>query len=377
MRIAVVGTICSSMISFRGPLLRELVEAGHEVFAFAVDYDQPAMEEVRALGAVPVPYELDRTGVNPVRDLRSMFQLRRLFREYRIELVFTYFAKPVIFGTLAARLAGILDRFALLPGLGYAFTESGQGSGLKQRLLKSVLLGLFRLSLRSNRVVFVYNEDDQQELLKYRLVRKDNLVRVNGTGIDLDRYSFSDPCIEPATFLLAARLLVEKGIREYLAAARKVRERYPDVRFILLGGEDSSPGGISAEEVQGAVRDGVVEWPGKVPDILPWLEQASVYVLPSYREGAPRSNQEAMAKGRAIITTDAPGCRQTVMDGETGYLVPVRDVEALADRMKWFVENPDRIVAMGCASRRLAEERFDVREINRKLMGAMGLHGES
>jgi Glycosyltransferase len=184
----------------------------------------------------------------------------------------------------------------------------------------------------------------------------------------------SAPVTRPVTFLLAARLLREKGIVEYAEAARLVRSRHADARFILLGGLDTNPGGLRRDEIDAWVSEGVLEWPGHVPDVRPWLARASVYVLPSYyREGVPRSTQEAMAMARPVITTDAPGCRETVIDGRNGFLVPPRDPMSLAEAMERFVLDPELIVSMGEESRRIAEERFDVKRINRRMMEAMDL----
>jgi glycosyltransferase involved in cell wall biosynthesis len=178
----------------------------------------------------------------------------------------------------------------------------------------------------------------------------------------------------PITFLLMARLLREKGIGEYAAAARAVRRDHPDTRFVLLGGLDPNPHGLRAEEVQAWVDEGLLEWPGHVDDVSGVLADSSVYVLPSYyREGVPRSTQEALAAGRPVITTDSVGCRETVIDGRNGFLIPVRDVEALAGAMRRFIERPALLASMGRESHLLAEERFDVRRINAVMLGHMGI----
>jgi glycosyltransferase involved in cell wall biosynthesis len=175
---------------------------------------------------------------------------------------------------------------------------------------------------------------------------------------------------------MAARLLREKGIVEYARAAMIIKEKHPDTRFILLGGLDTNPGGLSRDEVEQWAEKGTPEWPGQVSDVCRWLAQTSVYVLPSYREGVPRSTQEAMAMARPVITTDAPGCRETVIDGKNGFLVPVRDADALAAAMERFIMQPDLIEMMGQVSRKIAEERFDVRKINQVILREMDI-GES
>ncbi|WP_331838638.1 glycosyltransferase family 4 protein [Hydrogenophilus thermoluteolus] len=172
---------------------------------------------------------------------------------------------------------------------------------------------------------------------------------------------------------LVAHMLREKGVLEFVAAARRIKANYPEVRFVLVGGLHPNPGSIQKEEIESWVREGVVEWAGQVADVRPWLAQTSVFVLPSYREGVPRSTQEAMAMARPVITTDAPGCRETVMDGVNGFLIPPRDVDALVAAMERFIANPNLIRSMGTESRRLAEERFDVRVVNQRLMQILGI----
>jgi glycosyltransferase involved in cell wall biosynthesis len=195
---------------------------------------------------------------------------------------------------------------------------------------------------------------------------------LGGIGVDLADWPLAPPVTQPVTFLLAARLLREKGIFEYAEAARKVKSLHPDVRFVLLGGLDPNPGGLDQADVETWVKEGLLEWPGHVA-VKPWLTQTSVFVLPSYREGVPRSTQEAMAMGRAVITTNAPGCRETVDEGTNGFLVPVRDVPALTEAMLRFVEDPTLIATMGKESRRLAEKRFDVHAINARLLKILGV----
>jgi len=196
--------------------------------------------------------------------------------------------------------------------------------------------------------------------------------------VDLDHYHLAPPVAAPVTFVLIARLLREKGIGEFVAAARLVRAAHPHTRMLLVGGMDENPGGLSRQQVQAWVDEGVIEWAGQVADVRSWIRQASVCVLPSYyREGVPRSLQEAMAMGRALITTDWVGCRDTVVSGYNGFLVPVRDGAALAAAMRCFIEQPGLIEKMGAASRRLAEQRFDVRRVNGLILQAMGLLTET
>jgi glycosyltransferase involved in cell wall biosynthesis len=252
------------------------------------------------------------------------------------------------------------------------FTDSGEGWSCKRRLFRAGVSWLYQLALGRAQGVVFQNQDDITEFVQAGLVAPAKVIHISGTGVDLNQWTASPPCTKPITFLLAARLLREKGIGQYADAARQIKVQYPEVRFVLLGGRDTNPGSLKNAEVQAWVDEGLLEWPGHVP-VQPWLMQASVYVLPSYREGLPRSTQEAMAMGRAVITTDAPGCRETVDEGVNGFLVPVRDVKALVAAMLRFIENPGLIASMGQQSRRMAETRFDVRKINAKLLEVLGV----
>jgi glycosyltransferase involved in cell wall biosynthesis len=370
--IAIISNNAFSLINFRGPLIQALVAEGTCVFALAPDYSDELRQQVKMLGAEPINYNLVRTGMNPVMDCFNMFRLALLLRSLRPDVTFAYFIKPVIFGTLAAWLARVPYRVSLIAGLGYVFTESSEGWSRKRLLLRTGVSWLYQFALgRAHRVVF-QNEDDITEFVQAGLVAAAKVIHISGTGVDLNQWIASPPCTHPITFLLAARLLLEKGIGQYADAARQIKVQYPEVRFVLLGGLDLNPGSLKISDVQAWVDEGLLEWPGHVP-VQPWLMQTSVYVLPSYREGLPRSTQEAMAMGRAVITTDAPGCRETVDDGVNGFLVPVRDVNALVVAMRHFIENPDLIEIMGKQSRRLAEERFDVGRINTKLLEVLGV----
>lgn len=367
-RLVLVGNQAFSLVNFRGPLIADLAARGVEVFALAPDYADETRAAVRGFGAEPVDLALARTGLNPLRDLATLVRLWRLLRRLRPDAVLGYAAKPVIYGLLAAWLAGVPRRFAMIEGLGYVFIE---GDG-RPDLLRAAVSALYRLALRRATRVFFLNADDLADFRRWGLVGEDKALNIGGIGVDLKAWAPAPPVTRPITFLLAARLLGDKGIREFAAAARLVRAAHPDARFVLLGGLDSNPRAIPEAEVEGWVREGLLEWPGHVP-VRPWLERASVFVLPSYREGVPRSTQEAMAMARPVITTDVPGCRDTVIEGGNGFLVPPRDADALAAAMRRFIDNPALIATMGARSRQLAEERFDVGAVNALIIAAMGL----
>lgn len=371
--LAVIANQAFSIVNFRGPMIEAIVAAGVRVHALAPDYDEATRAAVRALGAEPVDISLDRAGMRPLRDLRDALRLRRQLVRLKPDATFAYFIKPVIYGSLAARAAGIPRRYALVAGLGYVFTPDGSPDRAKRRLLRRAVSALYRRAFGACECVFFQNDDDIAHFVDAGLIDPSKIRKLPGTGVDLAHFP-PVPLVEaPLTFLLVARLLKEKGIREFVEAARIVRAAHPAARFVLVGGLDPNPGGFTQRDVDAWIEEGVVELPGHVADVRPWIARSGVFVLPSYREGSPRSTQEAMAMGRPVITTDAPGCRNTVIAGVNGFLVPVRDSVALAAAMQKFIDDRSLIAPMGRESRRIAEERFDVHRVNRTILAVMGL----
>lgn len=372
--IALIGNATNTLIRFRADLVREMVNTGHTVYAFAPGYTKEDEEHVRKMGAIPVNYPLDRIGINPFKELKQIRLFRHLFKEHRIDTVFCYFVKPVIYGSIAAKQAGITEIYSMLGGLGYLFTnDSKNGSSLKQNLLRMITKPLFKYALAQNKTVFFQNPDDRKEFVKRNLVSVEKTKRIYGSGVDTRQFVYSQPVVDPVTFIATGRLLEEKGVREYAVAARIVKASYPSVRCILLGGFDENPGSLEEREVQRWTEEGIIEWPGKVENVKEWLQESSVFVLPSYREGTPRSTLEALATGRPVITTDVPGCRETVEEGVNGFLVPPRNAKVLAEKMIFMIENLGIIEQMGRESRRIAEEFYDVRKVNASILKALNL----
>jgi glycosyltransferase involved in cell wall biosynthesis len=233
---------------------------------------------------------------------------------------------------------------------------------------------LYRAALQAATRVVVQNPDDERDLRAARLLpRRKPVDRVAGSGIDLDAFPAVPVPEGPPRFLFVGRLLRDKGVIEYVDAARQVKLRHPEATFAIVGGHDPNPSAIGSDTVDRWVRDGVVDWLGETPDVRPYLRDCTVFVLPSYREGTPRSVLEALATGRAVVTTDAPGCRETVVHGENGLLVPVRDADALARAMADLAGDRERVVRMGAAGRARAEAVFDARRVVDTLTAALGL----
>lgn len=373
MRVLILASLPLSLTNFRGPLLKAMISEGHEVHAAAPGLleDTATRAQLQSMDVASHDVPFQRTGLNPLSDLHAFVALLGLMGRLRPDVVLGYTIKPVIWGSLAAALARVPHRFALITGLGYAFT--GEASG-KRRMVQRMARQLYRYALNRVEKVFFQNPDDAALFRRMRLLRPDaQVVVVNGSGIDLDAFPVTPLPASPLRFLLIARLLGDKGIREYVEAARQVRQERPEIAFDLVGGEDVKPDAISAAEVRSWQAEGVLTWHGALEDVRPAIAAAHVYVLPSYREGTPRTVLEAMAMGRAIITTDAPGCRETVIENENGFLVPVRDAAALATAIRRFITDLTLIVRMGQRSREIAEDKYDVRKVNTAMLREMNL----
>ena len=371
-RIAFISSAAFAIVQFRGSLIKDLAARGFTIYALAPDYSDQTRAVVKALGAMPINSPMSRTGMNPLRDLIDAMKLTLLLWRLSVDMTFVNFIKPVIYGTLAAWLARVPNRCVLIEGAGYVFTEAGTFS-IRRALLRRMVVSLYRIALGRAHTVLMLNQDDVALFLAYKMVSKPKIRFIDGIGLDLDVFQMTPPVMQPVSFLMVGRLLLEKGIYDFVEAARLVKKIYPEARFVLVGGIDANPGSVTEACISEWVAEGVIEWPGQASDVRRWIAQASVFVLPSYREGLPRSTQEAMAMGRPVITTDVPGCRQTVVDGENGFLVPVRDPIALAEAMMRFLDSPDLVRLMGQRSRYIAESRFDVRKINQATYEAIEL----
>lgn len=336
--------------------------------AMSDDSDPASQAAVEALGVRYIAYRVARSGLNPLKDLDTFRQLRAAIRHESPDRVLAYTIKPVIWGGLAARTLGFRQFYGLVTGLGFAF----EGEGVKGRLLKMLVSGLYRVALRGARRVVFQNEDNRDLFVSRNIVQRDLTHRVHGSGIDLKQFQVAPlPDHPPIVFLCIARLLGHKGLREYAKAASQVKLRHPDARFLLVGATDPSPDGIPLSEVQSWHAAGTIEYLGELSDVRPQLAGCHVYVLPSYHEGLPRTVLEAMATSRPVLTTNVPGCRDTVKEGLNGFLVPRGATDELAERMAWFVDHADQLAVMGEASRELAENTFDVQQVNSDLLRLM------
>lgn len=374
MKIVFIATVASSIYGFRSDLIGQLLNKGHIVYAFVSEYTDKELEIIKDMGVIPVTYQFSRGGLNPFSDLKATYLLSKQLKKINPDLVFSYFVKPVIFGTFAAKLAKVKKIIGMLEGLGFTFTDQPEGVALKTKIIRAIQVCLYKISLPLLDKLIFLNPDDKTDLLvKYNIKAKQVNI-LGGIGLELDKYPYSEVDLTRVSngvkFLFIGRLLKEKGIHEFIGAAKLVKKKYPDAIFTVLGAIDKSNlGAITEEELNQLINSGVIEYPGSVNNVSEWITHHDVFVLPSYyREGVPRSTQEAMAIGRAIITTDVPGCRETVENGVNGFLVNKWDINELAEKMIFFIENPDKILEMGNESYRIAKEKFDVEKVNQRLL---------
>lgn len=367
--VIVIGALPESLINFRGALITVLSESNN-VIAMAdstVDEVTSKLADKRVLFKA---FPIQRNGLNPVIDFQTWIFLRKTFKEVSPKIILAYTIKPIIWGGLASRVSPDTRFYALVTGLGFAF----QTGNWKRNLLTKLVTNLYRSALKNATKVIFQNPDNMNVFVSIGIIPKEKCALVNGSGVDINQFDFTKlPKDSAPVFLSIGRLLGEKGFREYAAAAKIVKNKYPDARFILQGPTDPSPDGLLISEIEQWQEEGAIEYLESTSDVRPSLKSCHVYVLPSYHEGMPRTVLEAMAIGRPILTTDVPGCRETVVNGDNGYLVPKANAKALAERMIWFIENRDQWGRMGIRSRELAEEKYDVHKVNAQLMEIMGL----
>lgn len=396
MKILVASGGAGSLNGFRLPLIKHWRALGHEVVATACEDASAVRADLAACGVRFLPIPVGRASLNPFADFSFVVRLARLLRRERADVAFLFQQKAVIYGGLAAKLAGTPRVFAMVTGLGYAFMPR---RGLKFKIVNAVASALYRAAVRCFDGMIFQNPDDMAFFREKFLARsRMPLKRVYGSGVDLSEFSFCPEC-DAGTFLFVGRLVSDKGIREYAAAGRILAEGGLRAELRVLGGLDVNPSAITKEQVEAWEHAGACRWLGKAQDVRPALRAAAVFVLPSYREGTPRSALEAMAIGRPVVVANTPGCREVVffekrcrrferesgtfvdlpspvdprerlddvLMGDNGFLVPAKNAAALAVAMRFCLENPSAVAEFGRESRRLAEKFYDVADVNRQI----------
>lgn len=367
-KIAFIASYPQSLLNFRLALMQLLQRQGHTIIAIA-PHDDEVSKKLNSLGIEYITINMQRNGINPITDFILMTDLCKILRKEKPHAIFAYTIKPVIYGSIAAKLAGVPSIYSMITGTGYIFLNVN----LKSRIIGLIARNLFKFALYFNRLVFFQNKDNLEFFRHSKIISsRKSAVVVNGSGVDCDVFTPA-ACPPHLSFLMIARFLYDKGIREYVEAARIIKRRYPDLKFQLVGWIDTNPNSITQAELDKWISEGIIEYLGKLDDVRTAISNASVYVLPSYHEGTPRTVLEAMAMARPIITTDAPGCRETVIHNRNGFLVPVKSVDELVKAMEYFIHNPEMIHTMGEESRKYAIDKYDVNKVNLSILHAMQL----
>ena len=371
--ILIIASWGPSLINFRLPLIKKLLSKGHKVSVAAPidNFSEVLQKKITDLGVNVNIFSLSSKGLNFFKDCKSIFEIYKIIRKIKPNIIISYTTKPVIYTGLILKCFKKVSYYPLITGLGYTFIDR---YSIKHKILKYFIVKLYREGLKSSKKIIFQNKDDQGLFFKLKIIRQKNLSDVvNGSGVDLNAYPLSNLPSKPV-FLMISRLLIDKGVREYVEAAKIVRSRFSGVTFQLVGYLDKNPSGISANELQSWINKGDIEYLGEVKSVQSVLKLCKYYVLPSYREGTPRSTLEALSTGRPIITTDVPGCRETVIHEKNGLLVPVKNSVALANAMIRLLNETDKnIERMAKESFLIAQNKYEINKVNQSMLNMMDL----
>ena len=357
MKVLLICVTSDSVCTFRHGLIKALQNEKIDVSVIA--FDDKRKIEIEKFGADFYCISAQNRSLNPVSALSLKHGYFKMIKQIAPDIVFTFMLKPNTFGVLAAEKAGIKNIYSMVEGAGDVFINNG----VKWRLIRKVVCHLYKKSFKSCKKIFFLNNDDKADFIQRQLVKPEQCEIIHGIGVDLERFAYK-PIKNNKTFLMVARMLKTKGVYEYCKCARIVKQKYPDAVFDYLGAE----GTVSLEDIKEYIDDGSINYLGTTTDVRPFYEDCSVLILPSYREGMPMSVMEAEAMGRAIITTDVNGCRDTVLDGYNGFIIPRGDSEKMAEKVMWCLEHPMDTERMGENARKYAEENFDEKKINERII---------
>lgn len=364
--ICIVATNGASLTNFRGPFIKDLVARGYRVTCVSIEPPEEMEDEINALGAEYVQVEGSRVGTGIFSGFGMIKAYKKLFKELNPDVCFLYMSKPIAFGGYAAVKSKVKHINVLVNGLENAYYRTG----FKDFIVRCVMSTAYRYVSKRADNVFFQNHDDMNYCRNHRILKKDNAMVVGGSGVDME-YFFRQEMPKEPVFLMVARLLWSKGIREYLEAVARLKKSFPQAKVMLVGGLDKNDESLSEAELNEYIKKADIEYCGFAKDVRAYLKKCSVFVLPSYHEGLPRSVIEAMAVGRPIITTDVPGCRETVQDGVNGYLVPVKESQGLFEKMKLLACDAELRNSMAEQSYRICKEKFEVGIVNRSMISKM------
>lgn len=349
------GNNAWGMWNFRSILIKHFVDKGFRVTVTA-PYDEIYFKKFEEIGCSTLEMSIEAKGINPVTDLLLILNYRRLFKRLRPDLSITYTIKPNIYASIAAESLGI-KYLPITTGLGYTFLAEG--------VVPKIARMLYKYAFRKAEQVWFLNKDDIASFKEAKLVADEKIVQLYGEGVDTAHFSACPLPVDKPIFLLVGRMLKDKGVVEYVEAARILKKKYPNVRFQLLGAVWlDNPAAIAEEEIRTWEREGIVEYLGRTSDVRTYIEKAMCVVLPSYREGVPCTLMEAASMARPLVATDVPGCHEVVVDGYNGYLCEVKNAEDLAAKMERVIlMSQEERIAMGMNGRQLMIDKFDIKHV--------------
>ena len=372
-KVMIIANAGFTIVNFRSELINDLIQRDCEVVAVCpVDCNliNGDIEKIfKTMGVLFRPINFDRSGINPFKDLALMFNLIKVLKRDKPDIVLNYTVKATIYGSIAAWLCNIQKVASNITGLGYIFTNRT----LKARFIRYFVKLHYKIALRLNDIVFFQNSDDLALFIKLNIIHSNVATKVlNGSGVNLNTFSPNRKVKKvPQSFLFVGRLIRDKGIIEFIEAAKKIKHSFPSAKFRIVGAFDENPSAITKSFIDKFVAEGVVDYVGTTSNVLPYLQESEVFVLPSYREGTPRSVLEAMAVGLPIITTDVPGCRETVSHGLNGLLVTEKDVDSLYSAMFTLINDSNLRSKMSSESILRAKKIFNVDKVNADILSSI------
>ncbi|MCF3942624.1 glycosyltransferase family 4 protein [Oceanobacillus alkalisoli] len=369
MNVAISAIRTKNIRINRHELVTSLQDIGHDVYYVGQESKDELHPDYEKYNVQFIPISIGRSNTNPLKEIHTIYKVSKALKKNKINTIIVYGIRTFPTMVIAAKLAGVDKVLCVVNGSGRLF----ELKGIKGLLVKLISYPMLFLAFSLSDSILFQNKDDQNMIKRKGLLWKKNYSLVNGSGVNLQEYYPSKLETRPV-FIMISRLTGRKGINEYMEAARQVKKKYPRVEFYLVGPMDDDDDSIDINRLQQLVNENVINIKGKTNDVRSYIKKSRVFVLPSYYpEGIPRSILEAMAMGRPIITTDSPGCRETVINGLNGFIVPPKDVDSLVEKMVWMIENESQVNKMGKLSRSICEEKFNVHEINKIMLHKLEL----
>lgn len=365
MRVVFIASKTSSLLNFRGQLMKDIMAKGHKVIAIVSD--NKCEDDLKKMGVELVTVQLKRTSISPMNNFLYLRKLKKILKSIKPDKVFSYTIKPVIFGSIAAHIAGVSEIYSLVCGLGQVYSVNN----FKTRIVRSICNKAYKLAFKYNQKVIFQNQDDINEFVQKHLIEKNKTALVDGSGVDL-RIFKKNKLPQNHSFIMVSRIIKEKGVVEYLEAAKIVKAKYPGCSFTFIGAFDESYEKDYKEFLK-VIDKNVVNYIPETNQVANFISKHDIFVLPTYyREGIPKTLLEATAMGRPIITTKTPGCKHTVKESVNGYFVKTKDVQDLATKMELMINEPN-LQQMGEESYKLCVKKFDIKIINKKMLEILNI----